>query len=888
MTIQRTLKSRFCAVACAVTAAMATAVLAPLVPSTAHAATAVAQTVPAGFVKSQLASGLHDPVVLAFAPNGDIYLGQQGGTILIYRNGAVLPTPLGTLNVYNQGETGLLGLALDPNYATNGYLYASYSLTVTNNGVSKPFTQLSRFTVANGAINLASEKVFLRGNQVQNQHHAGNDLKVGPDGKLWWSVGDNVPSIKNAQTLTNIYGKILRFNLDGTVPSDNPFGNVSRAVPYIYAYGLRNPFRFTFLPDGRAMTSDTGSSYWEELDTIQPGANYGWPFYEGQCFGCGYVDPAYAYGHLPTDGAISAIAAYSGTGFGQRYAHTVFIGDYNRADIEAITFDPTYSTEVSQVPFDTAAGTIADLVQGPDGNLYYVSIFEGTFTEISANGPMVPAASASGSPSAGLAPLTVQFSSAGSADPNSLPLTYSWDFGDGSALSTEADPTHTYTSNGTYTATLTVSNGGQSASATAKVVVGAMPPTASISAPATYSGGDTLSFNGTATDPQDGTLPASAYTWQVDYISHGVVQPFYNSEVAQPFYGPTTGSTSGSVALPDTYSSDLGSLYRITLTVVDSAGATTTVSRDVKPTLTSWSVSANVAGAGYFLDGALQTGPVTWQDRVGTRHVLTGIPSQSINGVRYRFRGWSDGSALTDTFIARAGSGSLTAIYDPVGGALPAPWQSVDIGAPLMAGMADYEPTTATYYLDGSGSDEYTTKDQLHYVFQNLAADGSIVARIRYQTAVDPWAKAGLEIRQAASVGSSYVDALVTADQSPNLPNVNGLGCTTDGCLAPLPPVQPTVGYGVRMQAWQPSGESTATAVNLPGYQSPNKWLKLQRVGSTITTYESVDGTTWTKIGTSKVLISGPAVIGLWVTSHDVGQVSSVAFDNVKLTGQLS
>ena len=94
---------------------------------------------------------------------------------------------------------------------------------------------------------------------------------IGPDGKLWWSVGDNVPSISNGQTLTNIYGKILLFNLDGSVPSDNPFVNVPHAVPYIYAYGLRNPWRFTFLPNGQTMTEDTGSSYWEDLNVVQPG-----------------------------------------------------------------------------------------------------------------------------------------------------------------------------------------------------------------------------------------------------------------------------------------------------------------------------------------------------------------------------------------------------------------------------------------------------------------------------------------------------------------------------------------------------------------------------------------------------------------------------------------
>jgi uncharacterized repeat protein (TIGR01451 family) len=251
--------------------------------ASATTSTVVGAALTSGFAKTQVAHGLKNPVALAFAPNNDLYIASQTGTISIYRNGAILPTPVVTLpNVFSSGECGLLGLAFDPNFASNGYLYVSYTVATTSaTGTAQQFAQLSRFTVVNDKIDPATEKIFLRGNQLQNLHHSGNDLKIGLDGKLWWSVGDNVPSITNAQSLTNIYGKILRFNLDGSIPSDNPFLNVPNAVKAIYAYGLRNPFRFTFLPNGMPMAEDTGSSYWEEMDTIQPGGNYGWDFYEG-------------------------------------------------------------------------------------------------------------------------------------------------------------------------------------------------------------------------------------------------------------------------------------------------------------------------------------------------------------------------------------------------------------------------------------------------------------------------------------------------------------------------------------------------------------------------------------------------------------------------------
>ncbi len=847
---------------------------------------------PPGFVQTQLVGGLTKPVVVVPAPNGDIYIGEQGGTILDYHNGALLPTPVLTLNVFEQGETGLLGLALDPNFATNGYIYVSYTVPVTVAGVVKPYARLSRFTVVNGVASPASEKVYYQGNQIQNQDgtggnydHPGNDVKIGPDGKLWWSVGDNVPSISNGQALNNIYGKILRFNLDGTVPSDNPFVNVPGAVPYIYAYGLRNPWRITFLPNGNAMTEDTGSSYWEDLNTIQPGANFGWPVKEGNCGSCGYANPAYGYGHYPTDAAASAIAAYSGSTFPKAYDNVVFLGDYNRQDIEAVTFDPTYQTEVSDTVFDTKAGTIADLEEGPDGNLYLANVFGGSVSEISAPGPFPPTASSVATPSAGLAPLSVQFSSDASSDPFGKPLSYTWDFGDGST-STSADPSHTYTTGGTFTATLTVSNGSQIGTSTTQVVVGAQPPTAKITAPSTYNAGDTVSFSGTATDPVDGTLPGYDYTWKADYISHGVVQPSYYAEVPNPFYGPVTGITSGTFQIPADPSQVPGSFYRMTLTVTDSLGLQTTVTKDIHPNTTSWTVNSNVAGAGYFVDGAWHTGTYTAPDVVGVQHVLTGMPlAQVIGGTRYRFAGWADGSALTDSVTSGASPATYTADYDAVQTTMPSPWQSADIGAPITAGRADYSPSSQTFYVDGSGADVFGANDQFHYVYQTLSGDGSIVARVRYQTNSAAWAKAGVMIKQAAAAGSPFVDALVTPDVSSKTPNINGIGCDANGCLAPLPPINPAVGYGVRMQ-W--SGSKSATGTNLSGFTSPNKWLKLTKSGNIFTSYESTDGTHWTQIGTTTVSMTGPVTIGLFDTAHNIGTDSTVAFDHVQVAGSTS
>jgi regulation of enolase protein 1 (concanavalin A-like superfamily) len=268
---------------------------------------------------------------------------------------------------------------------------------------------------------------------------------------------------------------------------------------------------------------------------------------------------------------------------------------------------------------------------------------------------------------------------------------------------------------------------------------------------------------------------------------------------------------------------------------------------------------------------------------VGVVHVLTGMPlPQTVGGVRYRFVGFADGSALTDTITAGSGPGTYAAEYESAQTTMPSPWQSTDVGAPITAGTADYAPGSKTFYVDGSGADAFGSNDQFHYVYQTLSGDGTIVARVRYQTNSAAWAKAGVMIKQSATAGAPFVDALVTPDVSPNTPNINGVGCDANGCFSPLPPVTPAMGYGARMQY---SGSKSFTPSSYPaGFTDPDKWLKLQRMGNTFTSWLSSDGVHWTQIGVATVAMTGPVTIGLFDTAHNIGENSTVAFDNVQVT----
>src|SRR6187455_2329085 len=206
--------------------------------------TAGAATLPTGFTESQVVTGLSNPTAMAFAPDGRLFVCLQGGQLRVVKDGALLPTPFLTVTVSSSGERGLLGIAFDPQFTTNGFVYVYYTATTP-----AIHNRVSRFT-ANGDTALAgSEVVLLELNNLSSAtNHNGGAIHFGPDGKLYIAVGENANGA-NSQTLANLLGKVLRINSDGTIPNDNPFFNTATGNNRaIWALGLRNPFTFAFQP----------------------------------------------------------------------------------------------------------------------------------------------------------------------------------------------------------------------------------------------------------------------------------------------------------------------------------------------------------------------------------------------------------------------------------------------------------------------------------------------------------------------------------------------------------------------------------------------------------------------------------------------------------------
>lgn len=798
-------------------------------------ASLVSAAPPPEFERTQIVNNLNQPTAFRHLPDGRILISEKGGAIKVYSNGQVQSEPLITLVVLQTDtdeERGLLGIEPDPNFATNGYLYVSYTTAANHD-------RLSRLTVINDKANPASEVVLLESNQDGSIYHHGGEIRFGPDGKIYWAMGMNTYN-PNSQNLSNIHGKILRLNPDGSAPADNPFVATPNAVAQIWAYGLRNPFRFNFTPNGKLMAGDVGGDAWEELNIITRGGNYGWPLAEGACSGCPYVNPVYTYAHTPAPakaGSITSVMAYTGTTFPTQYKNKIFIADYTLGFIKYLTFDADYSTYISESMFDPSAGTVVQLDQGPDGNMYQMNIYPGALYKISpSGGNRAPTAVITADKTSGPTPLAVNFSAASSTDPEGAPLTYQWDFGDGTT-STETNPTKTYQANGAFTATLTVSDGSKTSQATQTITAGSTPPKATITSPADkalYSAGDTITFTGTGSDTEDTTLPDSAYTWRVD---------FQHADHKHPFREGIVGK-SGSFQIPRSADNTANTWYRIYLTVTDSSGLASTTSVDIMPRLVNLTISANFPDASFTIDGIPKTGSFSEQAVVGVQRVLDAPSPQYVTGGQYHFSAWSDGQPQSHTITTPTQAADYQATYTKAS-TPPAPWKNVDVGTPTVAGYASYDNSVFT--IRGAGGDIWGPTDQFHYVYQPFAGDGEIVTRVTSQTKTDDWAKSGIIIKESTAAGSKYVLLAVTP--------ANGI----------------TFQYNF-------NGDGGSTT-----YTFPNAWLKLKRVGDTFTAYTSTNGASWTTLGQTNLPMSSTATAGLAVSSHKFDTLNTTVFDKVSI-----
>jgi aldose sugar dehydrogenase len=347
---------------------------APLGPSLASAPLGDGtETLPAGTSIQTVLPNMNQPVALAFDPNGRLFYTERAtGRVRLFESGALQPSAVITFAVNASGERGLLGLAIDPNFNANRYIYVYYTCNPGSAGCPTLENRVARFT-ENGGVGSNPTTIFTSPQTAQ--FHNGGNIHFGPDGKLYVTIGDD-QTAGNSQDVTVKNGKIHRINSDGTIPSDNPVFTQTGALPSLYAMGLRNSFDFTFDPltPGRIFASENGPGCDDEMNRIEARYNYGWR----SSYPCDDDNPSPQYNTIrplwylgsTCCEAPTGIMVYTGSQIPQWQGH-LFMANFNTGDMRHFYLNP------SRTLVDTTnivQGVVAnmDLVTGPDGAFYYV------------------------------------------------------------------------------------------------------------------------------------------------------------------------------------------------------------------------------------------------------------------------------------------------------------------------------------------------------------------------------------------------------------------------------------------------------------------------------------------------------------------------------------
>ncbi|WP_331973566.1 ThuA domain-containing protein, partial [Actinophytocola sp.] len=556
------------------------------------------------FEKVTLDDNTSNPMMLDVAADGRVFYIDRLGDVKVIRPTGGAATAA-HLDVFTANESGLLGMALDPHFANNSWIYLYYS----PNGPDD-VDRLSRFTVnADSTLDMASEKVVLEVPVQRSQccHHGGGMVFDSQTGDLWLANGDNTNPFdsdgyapideragrsdwdaqKSSANTNDLRGKVLRIHpeADGTytIPDGNLFApGTAQTRPEIYAMGFRNPFRIgidpkthklmvaNYGPDAGNPNPDRGPENTVEWDIMNQPGFYGWPYCIGQNvpyndfdfatgtsgakFDCAHpvnnspnntgltqlpaAIPATVDYHYATNPAFPELGGGGAPMAGPVYRYDpdlasdrkwpaywdgkAVFGEWNQSKLYSFQLneDGSRLVDINQILPTFDFRKPMDMKFGPDGALYLVewgsgfggdNADSGVYRIDYVQGNRAPIARASADKTSGLAPLTVRFTGDGSIDPDGTPLTYAWDFdGDGTTDSTEANPSHTYTTNGNFSATLTVTDAdGRTGTANVPITVGNSAPTVTLNFPPDggfFDWGDQVKFDVTVTDPEDGTI----------------------------------------------------------------------------------------------------------------------------------------------------------------------------------------------------------------------------------------------------------------------------------------------------------------------------------------------------------------------------------------------
>jgi glucose/arabinose dehydrogenase/PKD repeat protein len=594
--------------------------------------------------------------------DGRIFIAERAGIVKVFQNNTV--SQVFTVTTVTDAEQGLLGLTLHPNFATNGFIYVFYS--IIDGGVVRHRIERVKIDNANQVV---SRQEILLLEPIGGGFHNGGDLKFF-NGFLYVTVGDSQQNT-NSQDLDTYKGKILRLTEDGLPAPGNPFygsGSVQRQS--IWVYGFRNPWRLVpNVTANKLFVLDVGTS-WEEINEISNPTirNYAWGHPQG---GDGkqtetnlFTNPIFTYATGSIGNALTNGVLYNPTV--SRYPNLqgkFIIKDYVKTEIRS--FDPNIADPVSTTFFVAPQQYALGMMLGNDGYIYYCAygnngaLIKLDYIETAAptivNHPISQAIMET-------SPVTFTVSASGTG------LTYQWQFNNvninGATGASYTIPNVTTANAGAYKVIVTNTAGNvTSNSATLTVTPFTNPPTVTLISPLPslkWNADDVVHFEATATDTEDGTLPASAFSWSIDLFHEDVPGAGHSHPGASP-----QGVKSGDFTASNQGEKTPNVWYRFTVKVTDSNGLTASTFVDIKPNLVDVNVTSSPALLNLEFNQKAVVAPSTKQVVANAALQTLNAPTpQYVGNIRYDFDHWSQGGMANQTFKApAAGTITYTAFY---------------------------------------------------------------------------------------------------------------------------------------------------------------------------------------------------------------------------------
>ncbi len=655
----------------------------------------VASSAPVGFdparvVSEYVGGGMELPLAADWVSASRMLVLGKSGEISVVDTVNGGSTKIYTIpDLYDAGEAGSLDLVVDPQVATNRSFYVYYSAANSRlrigkfvlNSAINPASVVSNTTVWSnpGVLPLT---YFAADTQL---YHIGGALDIGPDGRFYLSIGDLIQGL--SRDLDTVYGKVLRINSDGTVPTDNPFfdGDGPNADE-IFALGMRNPFRLAWdrtrtianpvgTPSAHLWVADVGGNVdataAEEVNLVAAGQDFGWPACEGPTnplmnpgppCPSGVTGPVHYYPHTNGDGccfnkSITGGGIYHGTNFPLDGIYVY--SDYATGEFTWLQLAPDGRTKLESGLISLQPSGVVWTEAGPDGYIYFINLFTGEirrlrYTAIAGNLPPV-VGPITASPERGSAPLNTNFSTT-ATDAGNDPITYLWHFGDGTT-STAPSPSHSYTTAGVYLARLAVTAGAHTVLSDALPITVGSSPIVRITDPAmhtTFVAGQAITISGTATDALDGPLTGASLEWTVlfghNQHTHPVTTGTGDSIVLNV---PVTGHS---------FAGDTG--YTVQLRAVNSFGLSSTSTIELDPIRVTRIISANVPTTGV-IDDITQNLPFQLDTISGFSTPVSVPESVCLAGTLRTFSSWSDGGARTH--VSTGAANTLSATYEDSG-----------------------------------------------------------------------------------------------------------------------------------------------------------------------------------------------------------------------------